>query len=195
MNFDRVKRDDYVKNTFSNNIEKLIYSVYDAKQIPEIFLYKSVQLASHYISIDQNKKDGKIFSKNQYFNAISTITLYINRKEEHMSNINAYTCGQIFAVYEKLQKDVTNSNNISNLFDMAKKHPSIILSRLATLSKHHLNSAKIKNSGISHYYAKMISELYAAIETIPNTLNIEEQAQFILGYYHQNNILYAKKEN
>ena len=110
-----------------------------------------------------------------------------------MSNTNAYACGKLFAVYEKLQKDATKANNISSLFERAAKYPAQVLNKLAPLSYHHLGSSKI-NEGAKIYYSKMISEIYAEVDTLPQTLTAQEQSDFILGYYHQNNILYSKKE-
>lgn len=191
--FDFQKKSEFVKNIFSNNVERLIYCACEGGQIPTIFLQHAIKIAIHYIAIDKNKTENKRYTHNQYLNAISTINLYMKRKEEKMSNTNAYACGKLFAVYEKLQKDATKANNISSLFERAAKYPAQVLNKLAPLSNHHLGSSKI-NEGAKIYYSKMISEIYAEVDTLPQTLTAQEQSDFILGYYHQNNILYSKKE-
>lgn len=180
-------RDTYIKNIFGNNIERLIMSAYEDTQIPDVFLNKAIHIASCYIAYG----DGTYHLSN-YFNAIKTIQLYLNRRKNGMEVTTPYVCGRIFAVYQKLQEDVTKGTSVSNLFTMAKEYPSRVLGRLSSLSTHHFNSSEIKHTGKAIYYSKMLNELYAEIDSIPHKLTREEQAEFILGYYHQNNTMYTK---
>lgn len=184
----------YIKNTFGSNIDRLIYSVYDNTQIPTIFYKTAIDIATHFVAIDSNKKEDKRYNYKNYLNAIKTIKLYKTRKEDNMQNKNAYQCGRVFAVYERLQEKATDGTSVANMFGMAKQYPSRVINKISTLSKHHLNSSKIKNTGSEFYFKKMLDELYDDIDTIPAKLNLDEQADFILGYHHQKNILNSKKE-
>lgn len=55
--------------------------------------------------------------------------------------------------------------------------------------------------GMKVYYEKLLTELMGKIEMAPETggfprhLTLEEQGRFMLGYYHQMQKKYEKKEN
>ena len=108
---------------------------------------------------------------------------------------NAYSLGRAFATYQMLQEKATQGNSVSSQFTLASKYPARVFTRLAAGSKHHL---RVRNdrmtTGLSVFYAKTLNDIFANIDQIPDTLSLEEQSQFVLGYYHQNNIFYKRKE-
>lgn len=187
-------REQFIKKTYGSNVDRLIYSVYDNTQIPIIFFRKAIDIASHYISIDKNKntKDDKYYFSSNYYNAIKTIKLYQNRKENYMQNKNAYLCGRAFAVYEKLQNHATNGMSVSGMFDAAKKYPLRVFNQLSSLSKHHIN--KLGNTGSAIYYKKLLDSFLGEMDTIPTKFSLEEQGDFILGYHYQNTKFYTKTD-
>lgn len=187
-------REQFIKKTYGSNVDRLIYSVYDNTQIPIIFFRKAIDIASHYISIDKNKntKDDKYYFSSNYYNAIKTIKLYQNRKENYMQNKNAYLCGRAFAVYEKLQNHATNGMSVSGMFDVAKKYPLRVFNQLSSLSKHHIN--KLGNTGSAIYYKKLLDSFLGEMDTIPTKFSLEEQGDFILGYHYQNTKFYTKTD-
>lgn len=187
-------REQFIKKTYGSNVDRLIYSVYDNTQIPIIFFRKAIDIASHYISIDKNKntKDDKYYFSSNYYNAIKTIKLYQNRKENYMRNKNAYLCGRAFAVYEKLQNHATNATSVSGMFDAAKKYPLRVFNQLSSLSKHHIN--KLGNTGLAIYYKKLLDSFLGEMDIIPTKFSLEEQGDFILGYHYQNTKFYTKTD-
>lgn len=188
-------KSDWLKNTFSKDIDRLVMSVYDNTQIPIVFYQKAISIASHFISIDKqkNEMDDKRYFYPNYLNALKAITLYKNRKDnKNMKEIsNAYVCGQIYAIYEKIQTEATRGTSVIDMFDKAMHYPSRILTQIVPLSFHHLNKEETQKR--KTYYQKMLSELYSKLNEIPKECCLDEQADFILGYYNQNNILYTKK--
>lgn len=108
-----------------------------------------------------------------------------------------YVLGRLFAVLEKLQVDSTDSKLSTTIrnryFNAACATPMLVFPTLIKLAQAHLNRA---NEGTRVYYDKMLQELYTRLdETYPKRLTLEEQGVFQLGYYHQKQKLWTKKED
>ena len=108
----------------------------------------------------------------------------------------AYLCGRLFAVLEKIQKDSVpgvklNRTVKDTYFTSASATPAAIFARMIPLSQKHL--AKIENEGAVRYLDNLVTDIINDIAAFPKTLSLEEQAEFILGYYQQNKDLYTKK--
>ena len=60
------------------------------------------------------------------------------------------------------------------------------------MKRHHLRSL---SQGAQIRYEKMIGEILAPLgDSLPLRLNIVQQGAFALGYYHQRQKLYTKKD-
>ena len=108
-----------------------------------------------------------------------------------------YVLGRLFAVLEKLQVDSTDSKLSTTIrnryFNAACATPMLVFPTLLKLAQAHLNRA---NEGTRVYYDKMLQELYTRLdETYPKRLTLEDQGVFQLGYYHQKQKLWTKKED
>jgi len=114
------------------------------------------------------------------------------------SNQNpAYLCGSLFAVYEKIQKEASGDLNRTikdSYFSSACARPSAIMPKLDKLSNYHL---KKLSQGNQIYYQKLISQIMNNLESsgFPQTLDMDNQGRFIIGYYQMNQHLYTKKSN
>ena len=114
------------------------------------------------------------------------------------SNQNpAYLCGSLFAVYEKIQKDASGDLNRTikdSYFSSACARPSAIMPKLDKLSNYHL---KKLSQGNQIYYEKLIGQIINNLESsgFPQTLDMDNQGRFIIGYYQMNQHLYTKKSN
>ena len=53
---------------------------------------------------------------------------------------------------------------------------------------------KINAPGKKIYFEKLLTELMGKIRDFPKRLTLEEQGRFMLGYYHQVQKRYEKKE-
>lgn len=123
-----------------------------------------------------------------------------NQKEElqmcldEQNTNQAYVCGRLFAVLEKLQKDALG-NGINRTikdayFASAASKPSLVFPKILKLAQHHLNKV---NSPV--YYNKCIGEIIALLDgKFPDTLSLMEQGKFIIGYYQQYESFFEKKE-
>ena len=108
-------------------------------------------------------------------------------------NHNAgYLLGRLFALLEKAQEDANpgiNSTIKDRYFGSASATPMSVFPILIRLAQHHIAKAEY-----GRYMDKRIENVMASIEGFPANLNLEEQGQFILGYYQQRQALYEKSE-
>ncbi|WP_028114978.1 type I-C CRISPR-associated protein Cas8c/Csd1 [Ferrimonas kyonanensis] len=103
-----------------------------------------------------------------------------------------YCLGRLFAVLEKLQGEAqgdTNSGIRDRYYSSASCTPSAVFATLIRLSTHHL---KKLNPGRRVNLEKLIGEITGYIADFPTHLNLEQQGQFALGYYHQRQALFTK---
>ena len=112
-----------------------------------------------------------------------------------------YVLGRLFAVMERIQKDAIDPNATirDRYFNSACAAPATVFPTLMRLSQSHLSKLSRMGeqkaaSGI--YYDRMFQNLCGRLtETLPKRLSVEEQGAFQLGYYHQKQALYTKKED
>lgn len=123
-----------------------------------------------------------------------------NKKIETMldkSNTNqGYLCGRLFAVLDKIQEDANGISSIRERYmNAASATPSSVFATILNLSSHHME--KLTNEGRKIFYEKMKQEI---IDKIPATgfpahLDLQDQGRFFIGYYHQRQELFKKKED
>ncbi|WP_195985317.1 type I-C CRISPR-associated protein Cas8c/Csd1 [Clostridium sp. D33t1_170424_F3] len=112
------------------------------------------------------------------------------------SNNKAYVLGRLFAVLEKVQQDANPGINATirdRYFTSACATPGAVFPVLLRLSQHHI--AKAAYGGVSdRRIEQLLQKLDVENDPIPVHLSLNEQGVFILGYYHQKNANYKKKE-
>lgn len=120
-------------------------------------------------------------------------TMYLNRECEELS----YVLGRMFAVLEDIQQSAIGKENLkAQYFNSASSTPSVVFPRLIKLSNNHLRVLARNNKGAQVNKEKELQELFSKIhEEFPGRLSLEEQGLFIVGYYHQLQERYTKKEN
>lgn len=106
-----------------------------------------------------------------------------------------YTLGRLFSVLEAIQSSANPSINATikdRYFNAASSTPGHIFPILLNLSQKHLRKLE---SGLRIYYEKQIAALTSVLsETFPPRLSLPQQGAFQLGYYHQTQKRYEKKE-
>ena len=108
----------------------------------------------------------------------------------------AYVLGREFAVLEAIQAEANDGINATirdRYFNSACATPGSIFPLLFKLKMSHIRKL---SEGRKIYYEKMLTGLQGMIPAagIPKTLTMEQQGLFILGYYHQMQKRYEKKE-
>lgn len=107
----------------------------------------------------------------------------------------AYNLGRLFSVLEAAQEAANPGINTTikdKYFGSASATPGHVFPVLLKLAQSHL---KKLDGGLRTYYDMQITELLAKLgESYPVRLNMHQQGSFQLGYYHQTQMRYAKKE-
>lgn len=107
----------------------------------------------------------------------------------------AYLCGRLFAVLEKLQRDASGTKLNRTIkdayFASASAKPAIVFPKLIKLAQNHLT--KVKSPG---FYNRLIGEIMDKLPgEFPETLLLQDQGRFIIGYYQQYQSFFEKNEN
>lgn len=110
------------------------------------------------------------------------------------SNYTPYVLGRLFSTLEAVQLTANRDINTTikdKYFNSACATPAAVFPILLKLANSHLKKI---DGGLAVNYGKQIGELTARLETaFPKTLSLEEQGAFILGYYHQTQKRFEKK--
>jgi len=105
----------------------------------------------------------------------------------------AYRLGRLFALLEKVQKDAIGKDaNVTikdRYFGAASATPAVVFPQLLRLGQHHI--AKAEYGG---YVDSLIAEVLEDVNGFPKHLSLEEQGLFSIGYYHQRNNFFLKKD-
>ena len=112
------------------------------------------------------------------------------------NNMNiGYRLGRLFAVLEKIQEEASPGINATirdRYYAAASSAPVTVFGRLMTLKNHHL--AKLENPGRRINLERLIGEIVSGIQDLPAHLPLDNQGRFAVGYYHQKQDFYTKKE-
>ena len=118
------------------------------------------------------------------------LTVTLNDESTYMP----YVLGRLFAVLESLQKSAgINATIRDRYFNVACATPALVFPTLLKLAQSHLNKL---DGGLVAYYDKQMTKLCGRLtEPLPKHMTLEDQGVFQLGYYHQKQALYTKKED
>lgn len=98
----------------------------------------------------------------------------------------AYHCGRALALFARLQRAAlgdVGAGVVQRYYTAAAQTPGLILGRLASNAKNHLNKL---DAGLAAWYEGQLAEILSRIrDSVPRTLSLEEQSLFALGYYQQ----------
>lgn len=129
-------------------------------------------------------------SNNIKLKEVMTVSLNENSK-----NI-PYTLGRLFETYEEVQEKANPGINATikdKYFNSASATPATIFPILANLCQKHLRKLDVS---LCTFYEKRIGSLKDILgESYPTRLSLSEQGSFDIGYYHQKEFRYTKKED
>lgn len=99
----------------------------------------------------------------------------------------AYHCGALMAIYADLQRTAigeVNANVVTRYYASASRTPALVLGTLERMASVYLDKL---NLGMRNIFETRLNQEYAffSIEEggrIPQTLNLEQQSYFALGY-------------
>ena len=106
-----------------------------------------------------------------------------------------YLCGRLFAVLDRIQEDANGISSIRERYmNAASSTPSSVFATILNLSSHHLEN--LSNEGKKVFYEKLKQEIIDKISSdgFPAHLDLQDQGRFFVGYYHQRQDIFNKKE-
>ena len=111
----------------------------------------------------------------------------------------AYVLGRLFSVLESIQKKANpeiKSTIRDRYFNSACATPASVFPVLIKLKNSHIKKLEREKEKERSkiYYEKLLTEIMNKLEIYPKRLSLEEQGKFILGYYHQMQKKYEKRE-
>jgi len=184
-----------------DTVECLLRSAINGTPLPEKILETVIR------RIKTDSDDEKSHTKKMNDIRIGLLKTCLNRKnkngkEEITVSLNsenktpAYLCGRLFAVLEKAQKDAANGKLNKTIkdtyFSAAAATPATTFAVLLKLNGAHLSKLE---DGAQIYYNRLIGSIVDGLEKFPKTLSLEQQGNFIIGYYQQNQYFYTAKNN
>lgn len=114
-----------------------------------------------------------------------------------LSNQNtAYRLGRLFAVLERIQQSASPGVKATvrdRFYGAASSTPVTVFPRLLKLKNHHLG--KIEYEGQVVNFEKLIGEIMDEIDDFPTSLDLPDQGQFSIGYYHQRQSFFKRSED
>lgn len=108
-----------------------------------------------------------------------------------------YILGRTFALLEWIQEMANPGINTTirdRYFNSASATPAVVFPTLLKLDMSHMNKLKKDPESMKRNFARRredeLTDLLGKIKEFPNRLDLEQQGQFILGYYHQKQARY-----
>jgi CRISPR-associated protein Csd1 len=106
-----------------------------------------------------------------------------------------YRLGRLIAVLERLQRAAQNNPSktiVDRYYGAASTRPAVVFPRLIAGAQHHL--AKLAG-GWAVFYQTRLGEVLDGIASFPQTLRLDEQGLFALGYYHQRQDFFKRRDS
>ncbi len=107
-----------------------------------------------------------------------------------------YQLGRLMATLEKIQEEanpVLNSTITDRYYGAACSTPVTVFGTLMRLMRYHME--KLETVGRKVYFEKLVGEITGHISEFPAHLGLYEQGKFAVGYYHQKQAFYTKKDS
>ena len=110
----------------------------------------------------------------------------------------AYHLGRLFAALEKLQGDALGDVNATirdRFIGGALSRPGSVFPVLIRGAHHHLRVLRGKHPGLRVKRDQLIEEIHNRVrDKMPQTMTLEQQGMFFLGYYHQRQSLWPSPD-
>lgn len=115
------------------------------------------------------------------------------------TNDQAYLLGRIFSILENIQEasagGTLNTTIKDQYLNSMCSTPALVMAQLLKLKESHMKKLKRDKPGLAIKLEQQLTEIVSRLEiNIPTQLSLEEQAVFMLGYYHQTQKRYERKQ-
>ena len=106
-----------------------------------------------------------------------------------------YRLGRLFAVLEQIQRQAMPGINATirdRYYSAASTTPVAVFTTLLRLKNAHL---KKLSEGQTVWFERLIGEVLAPLQDFPRQLTLPQQGRFALGYYHQRQDFFTRKDS
>lgn len=100
----------------------------------------------------------------------------------------AYQCGRMLAELEAIQEAAVpgiKATLVDRYFSGASSAPARVFGVLLNAAQDHLSKLRKNRRGAFEGHSQRLEEIAGRLSEFPRTLDLQEQALFSLGYYHQ----------
>lgn len=135
---------------------------------------------------------------------VSLLKAYLNRN--HRKGIAValdtarpdppYRLGRLLAVIDRLQHHAlggVNATLVDRYYGSASSTPEAVFPTLVRRSQHHMGKLRREKPDLARAMDRLLQDVMTTLSTFPKTLNMEQQALFALGFYHQRQSFFTKK--
>ena len=113
------------------------------------------------------------------------------------NNNIGYRLGRLFAVLERVQEAANPSINATikdRFYAAASSAPVTVFGNLMRLAQNHLSKIGKEKPGYRVNLEKLLQEVVDGVAQFPAHLSLDDQGQFAIGYYHQRQSFFDKKD-
>lgn len=116
---------------------------------------------------------------------------------DEQNNDQAYLLGRLFASLERAQEMALPGLNATirdRYFTAASTSPGVVFPRLLKLAQHHISKAKAEGKG--YWIERQVQAIVNALPAtrFPALFSLADQGMFAIGYYHQRDAFFTKKD-
>lgn len=183
-----------IANATPNLPEAVVKSIFQGLPYPISLFQACIRRIRAEVALEKN--GNKINPVNILRAAI--IKAYLNRQSNNNKKIDimldkdnnnqGYLCGRLFAVLENLQFAANGQDSIrSSYMNAASTTPSTVFSTILKLSNNHYGKLAKDKKRLANFFDNQKKEIMAMLQEFPDTLELNDQGRFFLGYYHQKN--------
>jgi CRISPR-associated protein Csd1 len=109
----------------------------------------------------------------------------------------AYRLGRLLAALDKIQQDAlgdVNATMVDRYYGGASSTPAAVFPTLVRRSQHHLSKLRKEKPGLAVVRERLLQEIFSGLDSFARTMPLEDQGLFSLGFYHQRQDFFTKKE-
>ncbi len=109
----------------------------------------------------------------------------------------AYLLGRLFAALDRVQQDAlgnVNASTAERYYGAASSTPAAVFPTLLRRSQHHLAKLGREKAGLGVLRERLLAEIMGGLERFKRTMTLPEQGLFALGFHHQRQDFFRKKE-
>ena len=186
------------ENIAPNLAGNVMRSILEGLPFPETLLQSVLMRikADHGITYARAKLIKGFLNRKWKFNNPNQERMLTVSLDTKNNNIG-YRLGRLFAVLERVQEAVNPNINATikdRFYAAASSAPVTVFGNLMRLAQNHLSKLGKEKPGYRVNLEKQLQEVVDGVVQFPAHLSLDDQGQFAIGYYHQRQSFFEKKD-